>query len=225
MADQPQMVTISVSGTAGEHRKSWAPRLRWPAPVRRARREDIPPTRGEELTAPPEYLEELATVEKLNAASGEICAEIERQIKKLIGPEISIQAEISFSSGSIIVEGTVILLCWSGNLLLEGLKKEVGDLVRVPIKRVLAEVLTQVGGNASRLEIETSVRSRSVERAPTMETLAPAKAGSMVQLPVWTNTALVIIAVGILFLVADRLVSEWPSRPVLTTATSHPAAP
>jgi hypothetical protein len=203
MADQPKIITVSISGSAGEHRRSWRSSL-----LRRvgARTRDKAPP---ELPDPDEE-----KIERLNAASGEICAEIERQVKKLVGPEVSVQAEISFSLGSIVIEGTVVLLYWSGTLLLDTIKKEVGELVRVPIKRILAEVLTDFGGDISRLEIDTSVRSRSVDRAPTMEAPTMEKTAPVLQLPAWMNAALAVIALGIAFLVADRLVSEWPARPV-----------
>lgn len=213
MADQPQILTISISGSAGEHRRSWRPRPRSEATAN---------TKTAQLS--PEAVEK-GSVQELNAKSGEICAEIERQIKKLVGPEVSVQAEMSFSLGSIVIEGTIILLCWSGSLVLEAVKKEIGELVRVPIKRVLAEVLTDLGGNASRLEIETSVRSRTIARAPTMEPPPVERTLSVVQLPTWMNAALAVIALGIVFLVADRLVSEWPSRPVVVPTTTHSSAP
>jgi hypothetical protein len=110
-------------------------------------------------------------------------------------------------------------------LVLEAVKKEIGELVRVPIKRVLAEVLTDLGGNASRLEIETSVRSRFVARPAILERPAAEKTGPVIQFPAWMNVALAVIALGIVFLVADRLVSEWPSRPVVAAAASHSSAP
>lgn len=229
MGDQPKIVTIFISGRAGEHRQAWGPRLAWRAAVNRAR-QTAPRGRGPQGPPPeappyPEFPEELATVEKLNVLSGEICADIERQIRKLAGPEVMVQAEMSFSPGSIVIEGTVILLYWSGSLILEAVKKEVGDLVRVPIKRVLAEVLTELGGNPSRLEIEASVRSRPPEGASVTEMLAPAKAGPVIQAPVWMNAALAVIALGMVFLVADRVIGEWPSRQVVAAAASHPSPP
>jgi hypothetical protein len=105
MADQPEILTISISGSAGEHRRSWRPRPSSPAT-----------TNGKTSQPSPEEAEK-RTIQELNAKSGEICAEIERQIKKLVGPDVSVQAEMSFSLGSIVIEGTVSYVgraawCW-----------------------------------------------------------------------------------------------------------------
>ena len=209
MHDQPDILTISISGSAGEHRRSW----RSPAAS--------PPSNNDKTARLSPEEAERANIQELNAKSGEICTEIERQIKKLVGPEISVQAEMSFSPGSIVIEGTIILLCWSGSLVLEAVNKEIADLVRVPIKRVLAEVLTSLGGNALRLEVETAVRSRSVVRAPAMALPAADKTAAVVQLPTWRNLALAVITLGIVFLVADRLFSEWPNRTVVVATAPH----
>jgi hypothetical protein len=203
MVDQAQIVIISISGSVDDHQQSWKSILR-----RRAadQKEETDPGK-----TPPEHPEK-ETIEGLNKMSGDICMEIERQIKKIVGPDVAVQVEMSFSSGSIVIAGTVILLSWSGNLVLDAMKKEIAELVRIPIKRVLAEVLAGLGGNASRLEIETAVRSQSVAHASTTETPVRETTAPVVQLPTWMNVAFAVIALSILFLAADRLASDWPSR-------------
>jgi hypothetical protein len=149
-------------------------------------------------------------VSLLNKEAGSIASDIEREIRRVLGPQFSVQAEISFATGSIIIEGTVLLLCWTGTAALEGLKREIAELVRVPVKRLLVEVLGDLGVDASGLEISASVRGTSPARSTAQPAVRVAEPETILRIPSWMSVALIVAAAGIVILVLDRLLSVWP---------------
>ena len=79
-------------------------------------------------------------VNKLNAKAEVIAERIEREVRKHMPPYVSVQANIQFESGSLIITGTVALLSWVGSIVFNAAKDEVeqqfSSLIKSSVQRV-----------------------------------------------------------------------------------------
>jgi hypothetical protein len=187
VVDEPEIITIAISGSAGQRRRRFLASI----------------NPGQPTGSDPEQ----DPVKNLNGAAEEIASHIEREVRKVLGPQFTVQAEISFSTGSIIIEGTVAILCWTGGAALEGIKREIGELVRVAVKRILVDFIGDVGGDASGLEISSTVRSASAAREIVQPTVSASPRNPVLQLPPWLSVTAIAATVGVVLLVLDRLAS------------------
>lgn len=84
-------------------------------------------------------------VTKLNSLTDEFNSEIEKEIKRVLKGNITVQSEILFSTGSIILSGTVALISWGGAAVVNALQKElesqITTLVKMSVQRVVNKVI------------------------------------------------------------------------------------
>lgn len=81
---------------------------------------------------------EILAAKALNERAEEMAQAIEREVRRLmLGGGITVQADISFHSGSIILEGSVVLLCWAGRTALEPIRDELANCIKTITRRVV----------------------------------------------------------------------------------------
>jgi hypothetical protein len=78
----------------------------------------------------------------LDAEAEGISQKIEREIKRILPPSVTVQANIQFDEGSIVFTGVVAILKWAAPIVGDAAKKELGELVKLVIKRVISRYLT-----------------------------------------------------------------------------------
>jgi hypothetical protein len=90
---------------------------------------------------------ESQALSELNQNSDEIATMIQKEIRKFIPPQISVQTVVNFEAGSIIMTGTVLLFDWIGSIALKAGKEEIenqfGKIVKVGIQRVFSRYLSR----------------------------------------------------------------------------------
>ena len=87
---------------------------------------------------------EIYAAEKLNGHADEMAQTIEREVRRLmpLGGGITVQADISFYPGSIILEGSVVLLYWAGRTALEPIRDELANAIKTVTRRVVNRAIT-----------------------------------------------------------------------------------
>jgi hypothetical protein len=72
--------------------------------------------------------------ELLNKRIEEIVLDLEKELRNImpLASGMSVQADMSFRPGSIVLEGSVTLLCWAGRIALEPVKEELANLILHP---------------------------------------------------------------------------------------------
>jgi hypothetical protein len=153
------------------------------------------PTRIEEPTDKEAIIgsEEIAT---LNYNATQIAQDIEKEISRIFRSSATAQAEIRFYEGSIIIEGTIMIMSWLGPIAFaagtKALESVLSDTVEVAIKRVLQQAFRKLGISAE------PVRKIDVnpQGAPVTEPSQPAKVQQTNEfqiLPVLTVTNTIIL--------------------------------
>jgi hypothetical protein len=88
---------------------------------------------------------ERETIRKLNEQVDEIASKIEREIRNLVPPSLKVQANIRFTEGSILFEGSILLFTWVGSTIFDAAKKEVEQqlsrIVKSTVERVVNRLL------------------------------------------------------------------------------------
>lgn len=120
MTNEPQVLIFEINGTA----------------------EMVEP--GE--SKPPGYRAPGQIVELMNKEADAICEKIEREVKKLLPPTVTVQANVQFEEGSLILSGTVAVLAWGGSVVFQTIKGEIEEqlagLVKIAVQRVMNRVMT-----------------------------------------------------------------------------------
>ena len=73
-------------------------------------------------------------VSSLNAQADAACEKIEREVKNLLPPGVTVRADLQFEAGSLIVSGTVAVLAWGGSIVLEVLRKQTEEQLSLLVK-------------------------------------------------------------------------------------------
>jgi len=99
----------------------------------------------DEATRPPyNRLGEIVTL--MNNKADAICDKIEREVKKLLPPTVTVQANVQFEEGSLILSGTVAVLSWGGSVVFQTIKGEIEEqlagLVKIAVQRVMNRQMT-----------------------------------------------------------------------------------
>lgn len=99
----------------------------------------------DEATRPPyNWLEDIVMV--MNNDADAICDKIEREVKKLLPPTVTVQANVQFEEGSLILSGTVAVLSWGGSVVFQTIKGEIEEqlagLVKIAVQRVMNRQMT-----------------------------------------------------------------------------------
>jgi hypothetical protein len=81
------------------------------------------------------------SIVKFNEKAELVAEKIEREVKKHMPPYMSVQANIKFEEGSLILTGTVALLSWGGPIVFEAAKEEAAQqlsrLVKASVQRAI----------------------------------------------------------------------------------------
>jgi hypothetical protein len=174
---------------------------------------------------------EVDIVGKMSSRSDEVAEQIERAVKKLMPPHVSVQASIRFEPGSLLVYGTVALLSWAGSIVFDVAKEEatrqLAGLIKMVVERVLSGALRQ---EASIFQVRSM--EMSVSSSPgSLGSLVSGPPASIAPLPIDGQSAtsrwlLIAVAVGLLYLlqgmtILDRFV-EIRMRPTLPEVAAAP---
>jgi hypothetical protein len=103
-------------------------------------------------------------VESLNEQSETISQKIEREVRRILPPTVTVQANVQFDEGSILVTGVVALLSWATPIVRDAAKEELGELVKLAIKRVISRYLPF---SASPIELSVTPQSSTPDRTST----------------------------------------------------------
>src|SRR5512147_1624582 len=81
-------------------------------------------------------------VRGLNNRSKSLASNIEAEVRKSIPPHplIMIQAEVRFYEGSLLMAATVTLLSWTGSIILDAVREELSQVIRLAVQRVMADL-------------------------------------------------------------------------------------
>ena len=165
----------------------------------------------------------------MNKKSNEIASNLENELRRLmpLGSGISAQAEISFRPGSIILEGSVILLCWAGKVALEPIRDELASIIRTATRRVLLRLL-EYSLHIREMTLDVAPmpgtpssapeRPHAAEQEPTR--ISPGRSTHSTWHPIgtdlWFFVSFGIVAVLLMLLLADRILSSGTRNIVLT---------
>jgi hypothetical protein len=117
-----------------------------------------------------------------------ISQDIERELRRILPPTITVQASVRFEAGSLIVSGMVALLSWAGPITLDAAKEELGKLVKLCVQRAISRHLPSIVG-----AIEMSVTPQAVTPGRrSARSFAPDKPGAITALFVITGIILVL---------------------------------
>jgi hypothetical protein len=180
-------------------------------------------------------------VELLNRRADEMAQNIEREVRRLmpLGGGISVQADISFHSGSIILEGSVVLLCWAARTALEPIRDELANAIKTVTRRVVNRAVTTLGAGSLPGLGQMTVEVASVSSPPTTPAVISSAASSEVpQAPPsslvqsgipqdqrWMFAFVGILTVLVLILLADRLLTPSLLRNDSITRAAVPESP
>ena len=158
----------------------------------------------------------------LNENADEAAEKIEREIKRVLPTNVSVQASIQFDHGSILMAGTVALLSWGGAIVLDAAKDEVKEWLRNVVKTAVRRVISQMfvplglGQQIGSMQISVTPQVSAASSAPPTQsqptqTESPPPAERVTSAVNRTNTAVraLIIVTGLLvilqiILLADR---------------------
>ena len=59
-------------------------------------------------------------------------------------PGTTVQAEVSFRQGSLLLEGSVVLLSWAGAIVLDAARAEISELLRAAFRRTITNTLNDL---------------------------------------------------------------------------------
>jgi hypothetical protein len=157
----------------------------------------------------PQPVSDMGAVSKLNMKSKEIAENIEKEIARFFRSSASVQAEVRFYEGSIIIEGTLLIMSWLGPIALTaGVKAfeiAFARVVEVAIQRVLQRVLLDNNIVAEPIR-KVDVRSQAItpqleepESKPAREQLPGARSNMFGNRPTLMsiNTVLLLIILAL----------------------------
>jgi hypothetical protein len=117
--------------------------------------------RATQGTPPAESKDEGSVVNILSKEAETICDRIERGVKKHLDPYITVQANIQFEQGSLLITGTVAIFAWAGSVVLEAAKAEIqqqiANLVKLVVQRVINRAIGSLGLQSAIASMEMSV--------------------------------------------------------------------
>ncbi|MGL4968198.1 MAG: hypothetical protein ACRC67_43690 [Inquilinus sp.] len=226
MAESPGILVYSIAGKVETPRDgTLAQRL---SEIRRAIPRQAPNTKAagssEQAAAAPgaaAAATESDPASILNAAAKDIAREIEREVLALLPPDpsLTIQAEIRFRSGSLLMMGTLAVLNWAGLVILDEVRNQFAEVVKVAVQRVVGEAVSAIAPGLP--PMQCTVTSRYAATTPAAERqqaeptrFAPGRYG-------WRDIVLAILAVVVVIQLLDRFIVIAVREPVQqATATA-----
>lgn len=162
----------------------------------------------------------------LNKRSQEIAASIESEMRRML-PGTTVQAEVSFRKGSLLLEGSVVLLSWAGALVLEAARAEISEVLRVAFRRTITNALNDLPASLSpdvgAMEMTvTETRRPRMSPSPT-----PREFGALHSFAgqAWIPALLLFLTVLVLILIADRFFVISTRSPLPIPQQSPTATP
>lgn len=160
-------------------------------------------------------------VRTLNNRSNVLASDIESEIRKSMPPHplIMVQAEIRFYEGSLLMAATVTLLSWTGSIILDAVREELSQVIRLAVQRVMADLNNNYlrAPVVGPMEITaTAVPEIGRPRQPPLTTVGQ----DLRRSPALTITVF-ILAILVLILLADRffVISVRDTAPVAPTTS------
>jgi hypothetical protein len=107
-------------------------------------------------------------VKRMNEQADSISEKIERDLKKLLPPMVTVQANVQFELGSLILTGTVAVLAWGGSILSETIKKEMEEqlasIVKMSVQRVINRTMIaqQMYGSVEPMQMTVKPQFRAM---------------------------------------------------------------
>jgi hypothetical protein len=101
---------------------------------------------------------EMDYINILNTKAEDIADDIQGELRKYLMHGFKIQAEIGFSRGSIILSGTIILIGWAGPVIADAARKELSEIVRVAVRRVIGRYFSEDNVQFGPMEITVQER-------------------------------------------------------------------
>jgi hypothetical protein len=124
-------------------------------------------------------------IAKFHASAEQINQKIERDIRKLLPPTVTVQATVLFEEGSLVITGIVALLSWAGPIALDVAKEEFGQLIKLCVHRAISQF---VG-----VAVEMSVTPQAViPRRRSARLFAGGRPGAVIALFVITGVILIL---------------------------------
>lgn len=160
-------------------------------------------------------------IQELNQKSDSIAQQIERELRKILPPQFSVQAEVSFSEGSIVMTGTVVLLTWLSSVatatVREEFESQFKEVIRVAVKRVISRVSQDFPKVLGAMEVDP-VRTapyfetiahplESSKPLESSETLKTTQGSPEIKKPTQVDTLLQWLQIGAVLLVTNLLVT------------------
>jgi hypothetical protein len=169
---------------------------------------------------------ERLVVSELNKRAQEIAASIESEMRRVL-PGTTVQAEVSFRKGSLLLEGSVVLLSWAGGLVLEAARAEISEVLRVAFRRTITNALNNLSAAPEIGAIEMAVTETRRPRASPSPT--PRESGALLSHggQTWIPVLLLFLTVLVLILIADRffVISPRPTVPLPQPAATAAPGP
>ncbi|MGK9171452.1 hypothetical protein KXR53_34520 [Inquilinus limosus] len=141
-------------------------------------------------------------VKRLNEKANDLAREIEREMLAMMPPDpfLSVQAEIRFRSGSLVMLGTLAILSWSGSIVLDAVRAQLTEVVKIAVQRVVSAAIAAVAPALPPMQCSVSSRSAAAEPTPA------APSWRETRRPGWRDLVLVLLAVAVVVLLLDRFV-------------------
>jgi hypothetical protein len=172
---------------------------------------------------------ERSVARDLNKQSQEIAASIESEMRRMLVAHagITVQAEVAFRRGSLLLEGSVVLLSWAGSLVLEALRAEIGEVIKVAFRRAISNVLNAMPALATAdvgaMDMTvTEMRRPRVSQPSTRAGLGLLRSDVV---PIWIPFLLLLLTVLVLVLIADRFFVISTRTPISPPPQSQTATP
>ncbi len=170
---------------------------------------------------------ERAVASELNKQSQEIAASIESEMRRMLPAHTgtTVQAEVSFRKGSLLLEGSVVLLSWAGTLVLEAARGEIGEVIRVAFRRAIANALNAMPNLAA--DIGAMEMAVTETRRPPASQPPTQRPGALLSdaIPAWIPVLLLLLTVLVLILIADRFFVISTRTEVTTAPAGQTALP
>lgn len=147
-------------------------------------------------------------VAKLNEHSEMIAKMLEGEILAALAPDpgLSVQVELRFRSGSVVMIGTVAILSWTGSIVLQAIRDEIAQVIRIAAQRAIGAAMAQWAPGAGAMQCTVTPRRSSDaagQPAPSTAATAPALPFSLRGLR-WHNALTVFLTFAVLVLLIDR---------------------
>jgi hypothetical protein len=182
-------------------------------------------------TPPPEP--KSGPVPELNRHAETIAKMLESEILAALPPDpgLSVQVELRFRSGSIVLIGTAAILSWTGSIVLDVVRDEIAGLIRIAAQRAIGAAMAQWAPGAGAMQCKVTPQRRS-PAAIRPEAAAPVQTpGLGLPGPRWQNALTVLLTLAVLVLLIDRFfdvslrTAQAPIVLAPATNTSQAAAP